>query len=80
MIMEHPLINDANDLNLEQLQTRISDLQKKFMWAQRNNRGLAAQIGMAIETYTNRYQQLQREIWEKQTQSGTDYSDRIDIS
>jgi phosphoribosyl-AMP cyclohydrolase len=80
MIMEHPLITDADNLNIEQLQTRISDLQKKLMWAQRHNRNLAAQIGMALETYNNKYQQRQREIWEKQNQSGTDYSDRIDIS
>lgn len=78
--MEHPLISDAGDLTLEQLHQRITDLQKKLMWAQRQNHGLAMQISMALETYTNRYQQRQREIWEAQNRAGTDYSDRIDIS
>ena len=39
--MEHPLITDANDLTMEELQTRISDLQRKLAWAQRNNARLA---------------------------------------
>lgn len=78
--MEHPLINDAADLSMEDLQSRISDLQRKLVWAQRSNAHLAQQISMALETYTFQYQQRQREIWERQKSSGTDYSDRIDIS
>ena len=78
--MEHPLITDTNDLSMEDLSTRISDLQRKFAWAQRHNAHLARQIAMALETYTNKYQQRQREIWEANTKTGPDYSDRIDIS
>lgn len=78
--MEHPLISDPNDLSMEELQTRITDLQRKLAWAQRHNQGLAHQISMALETFSNKYQQRQREQWEAQTKSGTDYSDRIDIS
>ena len=78
--MEHPLINDADNLTLEELQVRISDLQKKFAWAQRSNAHLAQQIAMALETYNNKYQIKQREIWDAAQKSGTDYSDRIDIS
>jgi len=78
--MEHPLINDADSLSLEELQTRISDLQRKLAWAHRNNGRLAQQISMALETYTNKYQQRQREMWEANQRSGPDYSDRIDIS
>jgi len=78
--MEHPLITDADELTLEQLHQRITDLHKKLMWAQRQNHGLAQQISMALETYNNKYQQRQREIWESQNRAGTDYSDRIDIS
>jgi hypothetical protein len=79
-MIEHPLINDQSGLSLEQLQSRISDLQKKYSWARRHNAGLAHQILMALNTYTSRYQELQRQAWEKQKQSGIDYSDRIDIS
>lgn len=78
--MEHPLINDADSLSLEDLQSRISNLQKKFAWAQRHNAHLAQQIGMALETYTNKYQQRQEEIWKAGQKNGPDYSDRIDIS
>lgn len=78
--MEHPLINDANDLTMEELVTRISDLQRKLIWAQRCNKALAQQIAMALETYNNTYQDRQREAWEASQQSGKDYSDRIDIS
>jgi len=78
--MEHPLISDPNNLSMEELQTRITDLQRKLAWAQRHNQGLANQIAMALETFNNKYQQRQQEQWESQTRSGTDYSDRIDIS
>jgi phosphoribosyl-AMP cyclohydrolase len=78
--MEHPLITDANDLNIEDLSSRITDLQRKLAWARRYNAALANQVAMALETYTNKYQQRQREAWEKTQNSGTDYSDRIDIS
>jgi hypothetical protein len=78
--MEHPLINDADGLSMEDLQSRISTLQKKFAWAQRNNAHLAKQIGMALETYNNNYQHRQQEIWKASQKSGPDYSDRINIS
>jgi hypothetical protein len=78
--MEHPLISDANDLSLEDLQTRISDLYKKLSWAQRHNQHLAHQISMALETYRNNLQQRQREISEAESKSAPDFSDRIDIS
>jgi hypothetical protein len=78
--MEHPLINDADQLTLEQLSTRISDLQKKLGWASRNNQFLAHQISMALETYQHKYQQKQKEIWESSNKSAPDYSDKIDIS
>lgn len=78
--MEHPLIINAQDLTMEDLQTRISDLQRKLAWASRNNAQLAQQVSMALETYVNQYQERQREIWQKSQTSGPDYSDRIDIS
>lgn len=78
--MEHPLINDANDLSMEDLHTRIMELQRKLSWAQRNNARLAQQISMALETYNNKYQQRQQEIWEKSKKAGLDFGDKIDIS
>lgn len=78
--MEHPLISDPNNLTTEELQTRITDLQRKLAYAQRHNQELARQISMALESFNNKYQERQRAIWEAQTRSGTDYSNRIDIS
>lgn len=78
--MEHPLITDAQDLTMEELQTRISDLQRKLALAQRSNARLAQQISMALETYNNQYQERQREIWKKSEVSGPDFSDKINIS
>jgi len=78
--MEHPLIDDAELLTMEQLQDRISDLNKKLAFAQRTNAGLANQIRMAISTYHTQYQKLQNELWDKTKHKGQDFSDRIDIS
>jgi hypothetical protein len=78
--MEHPLISDAADLSLDDLQSRITDLTKKLAWAQRNNQHLAAQINMAIESFRAAYQLKMDEIARNQRAAGTDYSDKIDIS
>lgn len=78
--MEHPLINDATNLSMEDLHERMRDLQRKLAWAQRTNSYLAHQITMALETYTNQYQQRQQEIWQKKQGDSPDFSDRIDIS
>ena len=78
--MEHPLINNIEDLTLEELNTKISDLNRKLNWARRHNQHLASQISMALETYQNKYQEKQRKLWDQANQRGPDYSDRIDIS
>jgi len=79
--MEHPLINDADGLTIEELQTRISDLQKKLGWAYRTRNGpLAHQIQMALETYQTQYNKKQQQAWERSRGTGSDYSDHIDIS
>jgi len=78
--MEHPLISDAAELSLDELQSRITDLTKKLAWAQRHNQQLASQIHMAIESFRTAYQQKMDEITRNQRAAGTDYSDRIDIS
>lgn len=77
--MEHPLIGNIQHLSIDELQEKISDLTKKLSWASRSgNRHLCDQLRMALESYTNQYQQKQQEILNQK--SGTDYSDKIDIS
>lgn len=79
--MEHPLINNVDSLTVEELQDRISDLTRKLAWASRSgNANLVNQIRLALNTFTAKYQQKQQELWNARNRSGTDYSDKIDIS
>jgi hypothetical protein len=78
--MEHPLINDIGDLSLDDLMIKINELRRKQNWAMRHNPDLARQIGMAIETFQNRYRVMQDEQDRRSKNHGRDYSDRIDIS
>lgn len=79
--MEHPLINNIGELNIEQLQSRISDLNKKLSFAMRTgNAQLANQIRMALETFTVKYNQKVQEMNAQQLKGGPDFSDKIDIS
>ena len=60
--MEHPLINNASQLTLEELSSKINELYKKLGIAQKSgNAHLCNQVRMALETYQNQYQQRLRE-------------------
>lgn len=79
--MEHPLINNIDELSVDDLQKRITDLNKKLAFAARTgNAHLVSQIRMALETFNNKYQDRMKEIYEKQSRSGSDFSDKINIS
>jgi hypothetical protein len=79
--MEHPLITGIDDLTVDELQGKISELSKKLNFAQRSgNAQLANQIRMAIETFRNKYQQKMQAIQDNQNKNNPDFSDRIDIS
>ena len=79
--MEHPLINDQDDLSLEQLQERITDLSRKVGIAHRmGNAQLRHQVQMALETYQNKYREKQQAMWHDKNAGSTDFSDKIDIS
>jgi hypothetical protein len=79
--MEHPLITNADDLSMEQLQERITELSRKVGMAHRmGNADLRHQVQMALETYQNKYRERQQALWKKDDDVGTDFSDRIDIS
>jgi hypothetical protein len=79
--VEHPLITDVSNLTIDELQTKISELNKKLSFAQRSgNAQLANQIRMAIETFRNKYQQKMQAIQDNQNKNNPDFSDRIDIS
>jgi hypothetical protein len=76
--MEHPLIGDLNSLTVDELTTKISDLNQKLTFAMRTGNGhLCTQLRMAIESYNNKYQEKINEVY-KTTQ--TNFKDKIDIS
>jgi len=75
--MEHPLINNVNDLTEAQLTEKINELNNKYMIAQRSgNAHLCNQILMALETYRNKRQ----EIYNRMKNDTSGHEDKIDIS
>jgi hypothetical protein len=79
--MEHPLIEVDPKLTLDELQNKINELTKKLGYAHRtNNRYLADQIRLALSSFQSRYQQRIQEQYDAAKKSGSDFSDRIDIS
>ena len=77
--MEHPLVPNLDALTIEELQSRISELNKKLSMAHRSgNAQLCNQIRMALENFNNKYQEKINVSYN--SKNGPDYSDRIDIS
>jgi len=75
--MEHPLIGDLNDLTLDELSTRVADLNSKLSMAMRTGNGhLCNQIRMAIESYQTKYQEKLQESYKK---SDANFDDKIKI-
>lgn len=76
--MEHPLIGDLNNLTLDELSTKVSDLNSKLSMAMRTGNGhLCNQIRMAIESYQVKYQEKLQESYKK---SDVDFGNKINIS
>ena len=74
--MEHPLIPSVDGLTTEQLNEKITELNKKLTIAYRlGNHDLCNQIRMAIETFQTKYQEKMRK-----SQTGTGFDDIIDIT
>lgn len=79
--MEHPLLEIDPTLSIDELQTKINELNRKLMFAHRSrNAPLISQIQMAIESFSNRYQEKIKEAQASARGSAGDFSDRIDIS
>lgn len=76
--MEHPLIGDLGELTVEELSSRISDLNKKLSIAAKTGNGhMCDQIRMAIESYNVKYQQKLQDSYK---QSSANFDDKINIS
>lgn len=80
--MEHPLIGSLDSLSLEDLTTKISELNKKLGIALRmGNHDLCNQIRMALESHQAKYHEKAAELMRKQSGNrGTNFDDIIDIS
>jgi hypothetical protein len=72
--MEHPLVNDIDNLTAEELQSKISYLLNKYNWAVRNNAHLASQVLMVLHSYQAKYQEKLRK------DTDNNFDDVIDIS
>ena len=79
--MEHPFINNLEDMTLEQLGSKVSELHKKLNIAHRMGNGyLCDQIRMAIESYNGKYQQKMRALSAPNPDDTDSFNDKIDIS
>ena len=77
--MDHPLISNLDDLSLEQLQDKISELTRKVAIAHRmGNAHLRHQVQMALDTYQTKYRE--KLINQDSRDSGVDFGSKIDIS
>ena len=75
--MEYPLIGDLNNLTLDELSTKVADLNSKLSMAMRTGNGhLCNQIRMAIESYQVKYQEKLQESYKK---SDANFDDKIKI-
>jgi hypothetical protein len=74
--MEHPLIANLEDLSVDQLMDKITELHKKLAIAARTGNGhMCDQIRMALTSYQNQYQ-----VKTRRDDGATPFADVIDIS
>ena len=78
--MEHPVMNEVDGLTLEQLGSKISELNKKLGIAMRSgNPYLCDQIRMALNSYTTKQQEKTAELYKKSGGEDT-FDSKIDIT
>jgi len=79
--MEHPLIPNLDDLKIDELGAKITELNKKLRIAQNMGNGhLCNQIRMAIESYQTKHSQRLQEVYQAANKDlGKGLDDKIDI-
>ena len=78
--MEHPLIGDISHLSVDELGSKVSELQKKMAIAQRSGNGhLTNQIRMAYESYYNAYQARLQSSYQKEQNGNVNFDNKINI-
>jgi len=79
--MEHPLIGSLDSFTLDELSTKISELNKKLSIAQRmGNADLCHQLRMAIENHQNKLREKSDEMFRKNKGDDSNFDQIIDIS
>lgn len=77
--MEHPLIGPIDDLTIDELSSKINDLNSKLNIVTRSgNAHLCNQIRMALETYQNKYQEKLQASYKK-GDGDPNFDDKISI-
>ena len=78
--MEHPLVGNLDSMTVDELSSKISELNKKLGIAQRMGNGhLCDQIRMAIESHQTKYREKSEDMFRKNN-GGKDFDEIIDIS
>lgn len=79
--MEHPLIPNLDELKIDELGAKISELTNKLRIAQSMGNGhLCNQIRMAIESYQAKHSQRLQEIYQAANKDlGKNLNDKINI-
>jgi len=76
--MEHPLMGNLSELKIEELQNKISEINKRLSFAYKTgNQALINQLNMVLESYNAEYGRKLAKLMPK----GDDdkYGDKIDI-
>jgi hypothetical protein len=77
--MEHPLIGNLDELTVDELGKKVSDLNQKLTIAMRSgNAHLCNQLRMVIESYQNKYQEKVQSTYRKQIED-SNFNSKIDI-
>ncbi len=79
--MEHPFITNLEDLTVEQLGSKISELHKKLSIAHRMGNGyLCDQIRMALDSYNSKHLQKMQAMNAPPPGEEDSFNNKIDIS
>lgn len=66
MSMTHPFVADLSDKSIDELQTTITELNKKMLFAGRtHNQALMSQLTLVLESYNQAYSKKMSEMQEK---------------
>jgi hypothetical protein len=64
--MEHPFISDLSELSMDDLQEKISELNKRLSFVARmNNTSMYSQLLMVIDSYNNEYNKRMDAMYKK---------------